>query len=391
MDANRLKAVTYLQAAEQIPLLSARGIVQVIVEHHRLSRFGSASTQLTSELIQQARQQNLEVLLEWDVLCNQADLEAGWQVLKELPLEALSAIRVQDVGAASLLQQRLPGMPLHLIVETGNHNFEALSGWCEQFGRQLQRLVLSNELPQPVLSEYCSKLPVQTELLALGRILLFYSPRSLLKPVAGESSLASDWKVSSDELPLHQLPVLENQHGTFLFHYYDLFLLDQMQALQAAGLHALRYDLRFGRFDSAQEALFQFLSFPSPDTAAQVKQLWPSKTTRGFFRANRTDKPFQLLKNPHSEQRGENLVATVVEAVKGSHVTLMTKAQLRLGDQLQFLTPEGRILEHTLSTIQNTQGENHPHTSEHGLWILPHIKYAVPKTLVFRQEKSKTT
>ena len=42
----------------------------------------------------------------------------------------------------------------------------------------------------------------------------------------------------------HQFPTVENQHGTFMLHHRDLFLLDYLPELQKTNLEVLRLDLR---------------------------------------------------------------------------------------------------------------------------------------------------
>mgnify|MGYP003322752277 FL=1 len=125
----------------------------------------------------------------------------------------------------------IPAIPLHLIAETGNHNLTGLQRWTKYFGQQLQRLILSTELPKPVLSEYSKILNVPCEILAVGRILLLYTPRKLLSNQAYSSSSTGflEKTLATTEQPQRQFPTIENQHGTFMFHHRDLFLLDFLQ------------------------------------------------------------------------------------------------------------------------------------------------------------------
>ena len=100
-------------------------------------------------------------------ICQQLSL---WELSK------FPTVRVCDPGAAWWLKTHHPNITLQLTVETGNYNLEALRGWCEIFSDSLERLILSIELPEKKLIEYCQKLPVACEILGVGQILLFYSP-----------------------------------------------------------------------------------------------------------------------------------------------------------------------------------------------------------------------
>ena len=112
------------------------------------------------------------------------------------------------------LRQQPAEHKIHWIAETGHHNLLSLKRLVEYVGSALERIVLSTELPLPILSEYCRELSVSCELLAVGRILLFYSPWKLLSPVIGAPDEMTLATVTSTDQHQHEFPVLEHQHGT---------------------------------------------------------------------------------------------------------------------------------------------------------------------------------
>src|SRR5690606_28287579 len=149
---------------------------------------------------------------------------------KKLPelLDTFDALRVQDPGALEWSLKNT-NKPLQFIAETGNHNFEALKGWVEYCGDRLERIALSIELSRPVLEEFVKKLKVPCELLVFGRILLFYSPRSLLSPLSPEKIAVNEELAAlgeSEESPHKGFPIVENRHGTFMFHIKEFCLLE---------------------------------------------------------------------------------------------------------------------------------------------------------------------
>ena len=240
-----IQTLTQIDSAEQLEQLPPDSVSEVILAHKRLSRLGKLETEQLLELAKQAHKKGLRVYLQWDLLATENDFRRILQeVLEQIPLSSFDAIRVQDVGALEWLRQHPAKPKIHWIAETGHHNLPSLQRWVAYVGSALERIVLSIELPLPILSEYCRELSVSCELLAVGRILLFYSPRKLLSPILGPPTEMTLATVTSTDQHHHEFPVLEHQHGTLMFHHRDLFLLDRIEDLRTSGLHYLRFDIQ---------------------------------------------------------------------------------------------------------------------------------------------------
>ena len=173
-----IQTLTQIDSEEQLEKLPPDSVSEVILAHKRLSRLGKLETEPLLELAEQAHERGLRVYLQWDLLATENDFRRMLQeVLEQIPLNSFDAIRVQDIGALEWLSQHPTKPKIHWIAETGHHNLLSLKRLVEYVGSTLERIVLSTELPLPILSEYCRELSVSCELLAVGRILLFYSPR----------------------------------------------------------------------------------------------------------------------------------------------------------------------------------------------------------------------
>ncbi len=168
---------TYLESLSQLKQILKTSIREVILEHKSLSRMGSLDTKSLLPLIDAALVAEMSPVLQWDILSTEKTFQHSLSLLSRLLLARFYANRVQDIGAAEWIRQEHPELPIRLIVETGNHNLTGLQRWIKYFGPQLQRLVLSTELPKSILKEYSQILTVPCEILAAGRILLFYTPR----------------------------------------------------------------------------------------------------------------------------------------------------------------------------------------------------------------------
>tara|TARA_B100000315_G_scaffold90512_1_gene83189 strand:+ start:412 stop:1569 length:1158 start_codon:yes stop_codon:yes gene_type:complete len=381
-----MKFNTYLDNKKKLKLIQNTSISEVILEHKTLSRMGRLDTDSLLSLTDAALESGLSPVLQWDTLCTESNFENCIKLLDDLPLSKFAAIRVQDIGAAEWVRHELPEIPLHFIAETGNHNLTGLLRWHEYFGQQLQRFALSSELPISTLNYYCRSLTVPCEILAAGRILLFYTPRKLLGN--DESSKNSfDFKekilVPSDQ-PQRQIPTLENQHGTFMYHHKDLFLLDFIPELQNINLKVLRLDFRHMEIKSDWiKKIDGLLGSFDKQNVRSLKSKWPSKITRGFFRANRTDLAIDRIKNPHRKDHGEALVGCVVEAVKEQHLIMLTRKSFQSGKSLLGITPEGRECIISTESIHTTDGKPVSEIESGNLYQVPHVKYVTAETLVY--------
>jgi len=381
-----MKFNTYLDNKKTLKLFHDTSIREVILEHKTLSRMGRLDTDSLISLTDAALESGLLPVLQWDTLCTESNFENCIKLLDNLPLSKFAAIRVQDIGAAEWVRHELPEIPLHFIAETGNHNLTGLQRWHEYFGQQLQRFALSSELPISTLNYYCRSLTVPCEILAAGRILLFYTPRKLLgNDDSSKNSFDFEEKtlVPSDQ-PQRQYPTLENQHGTFMYHHKDLFLLDFIPELQNSNLKVLRLDFRHIEIKSDWiKKIDRLLGSFDKQNVRSLKSKWPSKITRGFFRANRTDLAIDRIKNPHRKDHGEALVGCVVEAVKEQHLIMLTRKSFQSGKSLLGITPEGRECIISTESIHTTDGQPVSEIESGNLYQVPHVKYVTAETLIY--------
>ncbi len=381
-----MEFTTHLQNPEHLPLIQAAGLKEVLLEHRALSRLGTLETPELQSLLQQVQASGLRPILLWDVLADPRTFASGIQTLEELKLPEDLTIRAQDAGIAEWVRSERPDWKLHWLVEGNTHNLVGLKRWEQAFGQSLTRLVLSSELPGALQQHYAEQLGTPCETLGAGRLLLFHSPRPLLSAQTAPA-LQQERQISTDAQGRHPHPVLENQHGTFMFHNRDLVILDRLAEVSA--LQTIRIDLRFhADFSVLPELILlarQAVEGPlSAEASQRLNTLWPTRTTHGFFRTNRTERPIERLRNPHRQARGENLVASVVEAVKREHLALLTRKPLQQGQALLARTPNGKEVAFTVTDLRDASGTPQEAVPAGTLCLIPHLKYLTPQTLIYQ-------
>ena len=380
-----MKFITYAENKEQLLELATKlagSDTEVIVSYQNIGRVTKTTKAELLEMVVLNQKLKLNLVLEWDVLKQDSLFRKLCEEVKELPLHEFKAIRVQDPGALHFLKTNFTWAKIQLILENGNHNLEGLKRWQAYLGDQLDRLVLSNELSREHLKSYAQQLTAPLEVLTYGRILLFYSPRTLLTPVLNPEVKAAyqiETFGTSEESPHAGFPLVENQHGTFMFNVKDLFLLDHLDELRSLNVGAVRIDLRF---DDSFKHLDQILS----GSIETVKQNNPRPFIKGFYNINKTDVLFSKLKNKRVQRQDEAYIGEIVDVERDFSMALLIKSKhqkLSVGDQIKILTPEGKIKEIKIAEMTRTNGQSIAEAGQNEIVMLPFVRGIVGKSQVY--------
>ena len=338
-----MKLTTYAQTLHDLNIIKENGLDEVILGHKEFSRIGKLNDQEFADLSVRAKELNLKRIFEWDILMTETEFPALGKKILTLK-DQFDEIRLQDPGALEYVMTHLDSK-IQWITENGNHNLFGLKNWESYIGERLTRLILSIEIPKTSLIEYVKELKTPVEILGLGRILLFYTPRSLLSPLVKNSddpvtksmlqSETFEALGESEESPHKGFPLIENRHGTFMFHIKDFCLLDYAQELSTLGLSYFRVDLR-------STSLAEFL--PMVKTPEEFKKNYPHDLMKGFYLVNKTDVLFPKLKNSRLVRKDEGYVGEILDVAKSEYavIQLKGKVKLKVGDKLKFIHPEGK-------------------------------------------------
>ncbi|MEM7130207.1 MAG: U32 family peptidase [Chloroflexota bacterium] len=417
-----VSSIADIEAAAQ-----AINVGEVLIEPTILAREGTISLEKAGLLAHHALAHNLRPILVWDALMPERTMQSVTSRLSQQDLSLYAAVRVVDPGAAFWLLSERPAKPIQLLVETGNHNIEALQGWENALAPSLERLILSIELPEEKLAEYCLALRVGCEVLGAGRILLFYSPRSLLATHVDPIDLEMDDQLDKLRLDQSQLgnthldksdddtesrgyshaayeqneafyldavirpqkslnrafPTVETIHGTFMYLDKDQFILDRLDQLREVGLSTLRLDLRHlsqGEHSAQgiEELCQQFILDP-----LQLRDKWPRPTRAPFFKTNRTTAQFSRMKSPLHEQRDESCLAEIIAGDNGNYVVYQARRDFHVTQVESIVLSTGEEIDvpsHT--TFQDRDGRRIQQAVADQILISGWIKKAVPGSLL---------
>lgn len=390
-----MRLVTYIENKADLPKLLEAGVNEVIIGVSTLSRFGKLSNSEACEIAKLCREAGLRTVLEWDILMTENVFNMTIKTFDFIDMSLFDSIRLQDPGAVNYTLENFPKTKIQMILESGgHHNIEAVKIWKTLIGENLERVVLSLELSKDILDSYIKELDVEVEFLGLGRILLFYTPRSLVAPIFGTEEETQklnqetiEVSASSEESPHKGFPVIENMHGTFMFNTKDIYLLEYLNELNEVGLQNLRIDLRFGHDLNFLTDIRDLMNSFDKSKATQIKDRYPNTTIRGFFHVNKSDVLFKKLKNYRIQRSDLNFLGDVVEVNKKKHIGIMLRSRqndLKVGDTLRLHTPDGKEKVTKVNVIK-TSSHDEIDSAGHGQVVfIPHVSGISVKTVVYR-------
>ena len=333
--------------------------IEVILGCLELSTEFSYSFDKMNELAELFYSKNIPVFFQWDILMTENVFTKALETVKKVKGQLFSAFRVKDPGALYYLRENFKNTAVHYIAESGNHNKIGLVSWLSNF-KNITRIILSPELSYDLIHDLRNKIDksIELEVLGMGMVLLFYTPRSLLSPVKSLSSAFQWAQGTSEESPHKGFPLLENVHGTFMYNTKDIFIFDEYEKIEFLSQQNVR--LRVGLIDCSLDQAFKMITCKSSDQLKNDKDAYPRTFIKGFFRTNKTDVLFKKLKNSRIQNRDESFLGEVVEVKKKKHVGLFIKEDrcIRQGDKLIFSTPEGKEKSMTVKDMFNGAGKS---------------------------------
>lgn len=381
---------------------------EVLLGISELSRFGTLKKEALPLMVKKAKEKNHTPVLVWDILQTEDRMDLNREVFKTLPLHDFERVRVHDPGVLSYVMENFPWLKVDLILETGNHNTLGLETWIKHVGEKLHRVILSLEIPKEKLKEIVLALKkmnpkLEVELLVFGPILLFYTPRPLLKALKpiGEMSvkelIENDITLyasgTSEESPHSGFPLIENRHGTFMFNTKDHSLVTEMKEMLAMKIDAFRFDLEV--LNHKEEELFEkyFSHIGSlvnivDSEVEKLKSISVRPLIKGFFQINKTDVLFTKLKNRTIERQDTNFVGEVidVERDKGLCLWVKSKNKIELPQKMKLISPENKVKEIFLETLATLTGERVSILTPGEYYLVPYLNSITLKSKVYLEK-----
>jgi putative protease len=363
-----MNLITYIDNIDQAKDAKNSNINEVIIGNILFSRFGKVSPNKFNSLVANVKDLGLRVVFDWDILMTEKVFNEKIKLIKEIDFENIDAIRLQDPGALLWIKKNFPNLNIQLNLENGNHNLIGIKKWIELSGKKLERVILSIELPKEKLAEYTKEISTPIEFFIAGRILIFYTPRSLVGPYIidhedNKTKPVNEQYIeltgSSEESPHKGFPIVENIHGTFMFNTKDQYLCDHVHELVEIGIEHFRFDVRHIKDHTILEKLTAHILNPNEESSTLLKESYDPAIIRGFYHVNKSDILFKKLKNQRTQRKDELYIGDVLDVKKKKHIALMVKSRkisIKIGDKIVLNTPDGKIKKVQVESLSNSSG-----------------------------------
>lgn len=336
------------------------------------------------------------------------------------------ALIMADPGLIMMVREKWPEVPVHLSVQASTTNFAAVKFW-QKMG--LTRIILSRELSLDEIEEIRQECPdIELEVFVHGALCIAYSGRCLLSgyfnhrdPNQGTCTNSCRWDykvhdaaetgegdiqkidfkfgdalqqaeqsfgacgnqnrhpladkvylIEEKERPGEMLPVMEDEHGTYIMNSKDLRAVEHVERLAKMGIESLKVE---GRTKSLyyvartaqvyRQAIDDAVAGRpfNPRLLGELDGLANRGYTDGFLERHHTE-DYQNYMTGHSEAHRSQYVGDVMSAQDG-WLTIAVKNRFGVGDRLEIIHPQGNV-ELQLDALLDKSGKPLPVASGSG-------------------------
>lgn len=332
------------------------------------------------------------------------------------------ALIMADPGLIMLAREAWPDMPIHLSVQANTVNFAAVKFW-QKIG--VTRIILSRELSLEEIKEIRELCPdIELEVFVHGALCIAYSGRCLLSgyfnhrdPNQGTCTNSCRWDyktqsametpegkyipakeaepvkidmaalknapaaaigngerhpladnvyfVEEANRPGELMPVMEDEHGTYIMNSKDLRAVEHVHELVKAGVDCLKIEGRTkSHYYVARTAQVYRQAIDdavagrefNPELLGVLENLANRGYTDGFYKRHHTQ-DYQNYMNGYSKSHQQQFVGEVMgyDDERGlAHIAVKNK--FGLGDRLELVTPQGNR-DFQIADMLSLQGE----------------------------------
>ncbi|GAC1465750.1 MAG: U32 family peptidase [Desulfuromonadaceae bacterium] len=331
------------------------------------------------------------------------ELEEYLTLVAPLPFDAYI---VADPGVIDAVRQVSPERELHLSTQANTINWRSARFWQQQ---GIRRINLAREMSLDNIRETVTSVPgMEFEAFVHGALCISYSGRCLISSMLtgrdanqGECTHPCRWSyhLVEETRPGEYFPVMEDENGTFIFNSRDLCLLEQIPALVASGVHALKIEGRMKGINYVasvlrvyRQALDEYLAGPAgwrcrPEWLDELAKLSHRGYTTGFL----FGQPRNVGQEYRSAYTRSHDFVGVVDEVQGNGTLLISvRNRIKAGDAIEFIGPGMRsdtlTLQH-FSTLTERGTAIPAEVANPNQRILLTVPFAVEAGDLLRREK----
>ena len=367
--------------------------------------------------IDEAHQQGKKFFVASNIMPHNSKIKTYMQDMAPVIAMQPDALIMADPGLIMMVRERWPEVPIHLSVQANTVNYAAVKFW-QSLG--LSRVILSRELSLDEIEEIRQQCPeMELEVFVHGALCIAYSGRCLLSgyfnhrdPNQGTCTNACRWeynvhnaeenetgdvqKIEFDAMaamktpelfpepvkqrhpladnvylieeatrPGEYMPILEDEHGTYIMNSRDLRAIQHIERLTHIGIDSFKIEGRTkSHYYTARTAQIYRQAIEDaqagktfdPGLYAKLESLANRGYTDGFYERHPAQ-DYQNYLDGHSANFKQRFVGEITgfDSDKGL-AEILVKNKFAVGDKLEVILPNGNQTI-TLQHMENLKGE----------------------------------
>lgn len=311
-------------------------------------------------------QRNKKGYITLNIVANDEDFDGIDEYLKLLVDAKVDGVIVSDIGMISYIRTNYPSLNVHVSTQANVNNSYAADVYSKMGAT---RIVLARELNLNQIKEMHKRLGDKIELEAFvhGAMCISYSGRCLLSNyLTGRDSnkgacvQACRWKYYiREENRTDEMPIEEDERGTYILNSKDMCLIDHLKELEEAGIASLKIE---GRMKSDyyvasvvnvyRRALDGFSDYKILHD--ELEKTSHRRYTTGFY-FGADDKEYLEDSMPVQTYV---FIAVAKENAKDGKVKVEMRNRFKVGDELEILSSDNNFLKTIkIEYIKNSLGE----------------------------------
>ena len=358
--------------------------------------------------IEEAHRLDKKFFLATNVIPHNAKIKTFLKDMAPIIAMGPDALIMADPGLIMMIRESWPEMPVHLSVQANTVNYAAVRFW-QSVG--IERIILSRELSLDEIAEIRQQCPdMELEVFVHGALCIAYSGRCLLSgyfnhrdPNQGTCTNSCRWKYQT--LPAHEnaegvmvpadavlspadlssaacggterhpladkvyfleeenrpgelMPVMEDEHGTYIMNSKDLRAVEHVQRLVEIGVDSLKIEGRTKSYyyvartaQTYRQAIDDALTGRSfrPELLGVLENLAHRGYTDGFYQRHHSHDHQNYIRG-YSSSRQQQFVGEIRGYdQKNGTADVLVKNKFGVGDRLELIRPQGNrdiVVEH---------------------------------------------
>ena len=320
-----------------------------------------------AEVIRYAHVRGVHVHVAVNTIVDQEELPQLRSYLQFLDEVGADAVLVQDLGAAALVREVAPHLPLHASTQMTVHH---LSGVLALEALGFSRVVLARELTLDEIREICAKSHVEIECFVHGALCVCYSGQCLMSSMIGGRSgnrgrCAQPCRLPYTLIDAQGQDVLGASAGNFLLSPRDLNTIDLIPQLIDVGVQSLKIEGRMKRPEyvasvvhTYRKAIDHHLGLTQAAVDQQDRDVLAQVFNRDFTTAyleKRQGKYMMSDRRPNN--RGLSIGRVLSYAGDTGRAAVKLTRALAVGDQVDFWVKVGGRVSAEIGTLYNENGQ----------------------------------